>query len=53
MKRNLYGKKTRPSIYLGPLTQSHLQPQLTVKQVLGFRKIKSIYVETMLLFKVI
>ena len=37
---------------LGSLTQSHLKPKVTVKQFSGYRKIKSIYVETILLFKV-
>ena len=41
------------SSVLGPLTQSHLKPKVTVRQFLGYRKIKSIYVETILLFKVI
>ena len=35
------------------LTQSHLKPKVTVRQFSGYRKIKSIYVKTMLLFKVI
>ena len=38
---------------LGPLTQSRLKPKVTVRQFLGYCNIKSIYVETMLLFKVI
>ena len=38
---------------LGALTQSHLKPKLTVRQFSGYHKIKSIYVKTMLLFKVI
>ena len=37
----------------GPLSQSHLKPKVTVRQFSGYRKIKSIYAETMLLFKVI
>ena len=32
---------------------SHFKPKVTVRQFLGFHKIKSIYVKTMLLFKVI
>ena len=55
----------RPSIYSylelsdtlapncqGPLTQSHLKAKVTIRQFSGYRKI-SIYVKTMLLFKVI
>ena len=38
---------------LDPLTQSHLTPKGTIRQLSGYRKIKSIYVETMVLFKVI
>ena len=37
----------------GPLTESHLKPKVTVRQFLGYRKIQSIYVETMLLFNII
>ena len=38
---------------LGAPTQSHLKPKVTVRQFSGYRKVKSIYVKTMLLFKVI
>ena len=34
----------------GPLTQNHLKTKVTVRQFSGYRKIKSIYAETMLLF---
>ena len=37
----------------GQLTQSHLKAKVTVRQFSGYRKIKSVYVKTMLLFKVI
>ena len=37
----------------GALTQSHLNPKVTVRQLFGYHKIESIYVKTMLLFKVI
>ena len=36
----------------GPLTQSHLKPKVIVRQFSGYRKIKRIYAETMLLFRV-
>ena len=38
---------------LGALTHSHLKPKVTVRKFSGYHKIKSIYVKTMLLFKVI
>ena len=37
----------------GALTQSHLKHKVTIRQFSGYRTIKSIYVKTMLLFKVI
>ena len=44
---------TRKTYRPRALTQSHLKPKVTVRQFSGYRKIKSIYVKTMLLFKVI
>ena len=38
---------------MGAQTQSHLKPKVTVRQFSGYSNIKSIYVKTMLLFKVI
>ena len=40
-------------VELGALTQSHLKSKVTVRQFSGYRKIESINVKTMLLFKVI
>ena len=35
------------------ITQSHRKPKVTVRQFSGYRNIKSIYIKTMILFKVI
>ena len=40
-------------ISLGALTQSHLKPKVIIRQFSVYRKIKNIYVKTMLLLKVI
>ena len=37
----------------GAVTQNHLKPKVTERQFSGYRKIKNIYVKTMLLCKVI
>ena len=46
----LAGNKT---VYNVETTKIHLKPKVTVRQFSGYRKIKSIYVKIMLLFKLL